>query len=184
MVQSMTLSKLSEHISQFGSDEKSLPPVEQWSPPYCGEIDLIIKANGTWLYNGSEIKRSRLIKLFASVLKREDDNYYLVTPVEKVKIMVEDAPFLLTHWQWLNADKPLMQVSTNIGDTFELNSQHPMSLGIDGQLYVLVRRNLLARVHRNVFYQWVSIANEVQHDDVIELVLNSAGQEFSLGRVE
>lgn len=180
----MTLSKLSEHISQFGSDEKSLPPVELWNPPYCGEIDLVIKANGTWLYNGSEIKRSRLIKLFASVLKREDDNYYLVTPVEKVKIVVEDAPFLLTHWQWLSADKALMQVSTNIGDTFELNSQHPMSLGVDGQLYVLVRRNLLARVHRNVFYQWVSIANEVQHDDVIELVLNSAGQEFSLGRVE
>lgn len=180
----MTLSKLSEHISQFGSGEKSLPPVEQWNPPYCGEIDLVIKANGTWLYNGSEIKRSRLIKLFASVLMREDDNYYLVTPVEKVKIVVEDAPFLLTHWQWLNADKPLMQVSTNIGDTFELNSQHPMSLGVDGQLYVLVRRNLLARVHRNVFYQWVNIANEVQHDDVSELVLHSADQEFSLGRLE
>ncbi|WP_206482963.1 DUF1285 domain-containing protein [Thalassotalea sp. G2M2-11] len=180
----MSIEQISQQISQLSDDEQSLPPVELWDPPYCGEIDICIKANGDWYYNGSIFKRQALVKLFASVLKKEQDDYFLVTPVEKVKITVEDAPLLITQWQWLDSDKRQMQLITNLGDRFVLNQDHPMKLSDEGTLYVNVRRNLYAKVHRNVYYQWADLATETEHNDKQVLAFTSAGQQFVLGELE
>jgi hypothetical protein len=178
----MLLDKIS---TQLGGTQKKMPPVELWDPPYCGEIDIQIKANGDWFYEGGIFKRLALIKLFASVLVKEINNnvdeYFLVTPVEKVKIKVDDAPFVLTQWQWVDEIKSIMQVSTNLGDAFLLNADHPLMITESGDLYVTVRRNLLAKVHRNVYYQWVDIADETATEKGTELLLSSAGCHFSLG---
>jgi hypothetical protein len=174
-----------------GKKKKALPPVELWDPPYCGEIDLQIKADGSWFYNGSVFKRLSLVQLFASVLKRElnenTDDYFLVTPVEKVKISVEDVPFVLTQWQWLDdsgSNQPVMQVTTSLGDEFILDRQHPLTISDNGSLYVTVRRNLLAKVHRNVYYQWVDLAKEVKTEEGTALMFFSAEQGFILGLLE
>lgn len=176
----MSLDKLSKQLSS----NTKLPPVELWDPPYCGEIDLVIKADGSWFYNGTIFKRIALVKLFASVLKREDNDYFLVTPVEKVKITVEDAPFLLTQWQWLDDSQCTIGASTNLDDYFEINDEHPIVINESGELYVTVRRNLSAKVHRNVYYQWANIAQEHTTENGTELVLTSSGYTFSLGKID
>jgi hypothetical protein len=185
----MSLDKLS---AQLTSSNKSLPPVESWNPPYCGEIDIHIKANGDWFYAGTIFKRLPLVKMFASVLIKEVtkigseyiEAYFLVTPVEKVKIKVDDAPFMLTQWCWLDENKTNMQVSTNLGDEFILNAEHPLMVNENGDLYVTVRRNLLAKVHRNVYYQWAEIAKEKQTKNGTELVFESGEHQFSLGIID
>lgn len=171
--------------SQLGvlSDDKSfkIPPVELWDPPYCGEINIHIKANGNWTYNNSIFKRMRLVKLLASVIKKEGDDYFLVTPVEKIKITVEQAPFILTKWAWQGTEQTNMVVCTNVGDEFVLDEEHPITFDEQDEMYVTVRRNLVAKVHRNVYYQWVEMANEVETEKGTELVFNSAHVQFSLG---
>lgn len=182
----MSLDKLS---AQLADNNNSLPPVELWNPPYCGEIDIQIKANGDWYHEGSLFKRLALVKMFASVLikapaidaSHSDSDYFLVTPSEKVKIRVDDAPFVLTNWCWLDDKKTIIQVSTNLDDAFILDKNHPLIVSDEGNLYVTVRRNLVAKVHRNVYYQWAEIAQEKQTVDGTELSFFSAGSEFTLG---
>jgi uncharacterized protein len=183
MVKVMSLTQLSQQLqSQKLGKGNNIPPVELWDPAYCGEIDLRINADGTWYYQGTPFRRLSLVKLFASVLKKEAGDYFLVTPVEKVKIQVEDAPFILTNWHWQTAEQTCMQVTTNMEDQFELNAQHPLLLTEQG-LYVTVRRNLLAKVHRNVYYQWVALAHDRETEHGTELVFFSAGHPFSLGKL-
>jgi len=178
----MSLEKISAQLSNQGSKSgNKLPPVEEWDPPYCGEMDLKIKANGDWFYACSIFKRQALVKLLASVLKKEAADYFLVTPVEKIKITVEDAPFVLTQWHWQNDNETAMVVSNNIGDEFILDKTHPITLNDAGELYVVVRRNLLAKVHRNVYYQWIDLAKEVNTNKGTELMFTSADGQFSLG---
>lgn len=186
----MSLEKIS---AQLGKHQKSLPPVESWNPPYCGEINIQIKANGDWFHEGTVFKRLPLVKMFASVLIKEVtaeiskepdkyvEEYFLVTPVEKVKIQVDDAPFVLTQWCWLDEHESIMQVTTNLGDEFILNDEHPLIVSENGDLYVTVRRNLTAKVHRNVYYQWADMAKEQQTKNGTELVINSAECRFVLG---
>ncbi len=185
----MSLEKISKQLSTLGKGKaKPLPPVESWNPPYCGEIDLQVKSNGDWFYGGTIFKRLSLVQLFASVLLREvegeRDEYFLVTPVEKVKITVEDAPFILTQWAWQDDKKTVITVGTNLGDEFILDSSHPLIINTDGELYINVRRNLLAKVHRNVYYQWADLAKEVVTEKGTELMFSSAGCEFSLGLID
>lgn len=174
----MSLEKITAEIKAQGD---KIPPVELWDPPYCGEMDLQIKANGDWFYAGTIFKRQALVKLLSSVLKKEQDDYFLVTPVEKIKITVEDAPFVLTQWRWQDKNETTMIVSNNVGNEFVLNAKHPMIINTSGELYVNVRRNLFAKVHRNVYYQWADLAEEVVTEKGTELVFISANSEFSLG---
>jgi len=176
----MSLDKI---IGQLSGHESKVPPVELWDPPYCGEMDIVIKSDGSWYYNGTVFKRLSLVKLFASVIKKEGDEYFLVTPVEKIKITVEDAPFVLTQWQWQDDSQQVMLGATNLDNEFPLNSEHTMRIGDDEHLYVTVRRNLEARVHRNVFYQWIDLAKEVSAGDKTTLVFSSADQTFTLGYI-
>lgn len=180
----MSLEAITNQLAEQGaSSQNKIPPVEDWNPEYCGEIDLQIKANGDWFYAGTIFKRANLVKLLASVLKKEADDYFLVTPVEKIKITVEDAPFVLTQWYWQDESQTTMCVKNNVGDEFVLNAEHPLSANKAGELYIAVRRNLLAKVHRNVYYQWIDLAREVQTNKGVELIFNSANCQFSLGLV-
>jgi hypothetical protein len=174
----MSLEKIMAQIKAQGD---SIPPVELWNPPYCGEMDLQIKANGDWFHAGTVFKRLSLVKLLSSVLKKEEDDYFLVTPVEKIKITVEDAPFVLTQWHWEDEHQNSMKVSNNVGNEFTLDASHPMVLNDAGELYVTVRTNLLAKVHRNVYYQWIDLSEEVDTEKGKELIFTSDGCQFSLG---
>jgi hypothetical protein len=142
---------------------KGLPPVHLWDPPYCGEIDMRIASDGTWFYQKTPIGRPALVKLFASVLKREGDRYFLVTPVEKCGITVEDAPFLAIAMQ-VESRSPgqVLRFVTNVGDEVRCGPEHPLRFepetGTGGlKPYLLVRRNLWAKVTRALFYDLVEL---------------------------
>ena len=170
----MSLEKLFEQL-----ESTHHAPTEKWDPPYCGEIPLRIKANGDWEYQGSKINRQRLVKLFASVLTREGDDYFLVTPVEKVEITVDDAPFIITEWQYVESGgEKAIQVVTNIGERYILCERTPLTI-YDDVPYVRLPRGMTAKVHRNVYYQWAQVA-ELTADN--HMVISSAGQQFSLGQ--
>ena len=106
-----------------------LPPVDQWNPPFCGDIDMEIRRDGTWFYNGTPIGRPRMVRLFSTILKREGDKYFLVTPVEKVGIRVEDAPFVAQDFIVRGEGAAQeVQFTTNVGDTVSASAQSPIRL--------------------------------------------------------
>ena len=137
------------------------PPVDKWDPPYCGEIDIRIARDGTWFHEGTPIGRIGLVKLFASILKREEGRHFLVTPVEKVGITVEDAPFIaLDH----EAGDGEIALETNLGDRVVAGPDHPIRVEMapDGEPapYVMVRRGLEALIDRKTFYRLVELGEE------------------------
>lgn len=157
---------------------RGLPPVHLWNPDYCGEMDLTIQADGTWVHEGRPIARPEMVRLFASVLKREGERFFLVTPVEKLGITVEDAPFLA-----IDADiaADAITFTTNTGDTVRAGPDHAIRVDDrDGapRPYVHVRRGLDALIDRKTFYRLVEAA---QADPGGRLVLRSDGAEFVLG---
>ncbi len=156
-----------------GFAKKGPPPVHLWNPPYCGEIEMRIAADGTWFYQKTPIGRPALVKLFASVLKREDDRYFLVTPVEKCGIMVDDAPFLAVEMQVGQADDAsaaatsgrILHFRTNVDDWIACGSEHALRFepeaDTDGlKPYLHVRRGLWAKVTRALFYDLVELGEE------------------------
>ena len=164
------------------------PPFDKWHPPFCGDIEMTIKADGSWWYMGTPIGREKLVKLFASVLLMEDDEYFLKTPAEKVRIQVEDAPFVITQWQTHDTeDGPAIEVISNLGHAAVLSDSHPLEVDYNNpdqpRPYVTLRRGLKALVHRNVFYQWVDIARSVNKNGDEHLVIQSGNTEFSLGKL-
>lgn len=156
-------------------------PTENWDPPYCGEIPMHIDSNGEWFYQNSRIKRQALVKLFASVLVLDDGDYFLITPAEKVKITVEDAPFIITEWQPITSVEPhIIQVTTNIGTQFPLSEDYPLQVE-NAIPYVRLDHGLKAKVHRNVYYQWVELAEVDPETD--NVVLQSGSSRFVLGQI-
>jgi uncharacterized protein len=147
-------------------ENKGLPPVERWNPPFCGDIDMRIAADGTWFYQKTPIGRLPLVKLFASVLKREGDNYFLVTPVEKVGIAVDDAPFLAVEMKAsAGAAGRVLQFRTNVDDWVAAGPGHALRFEqepVTGGLkpYLHVRRELWAKVTRALFYDLVALGEE------------------------
>ena len=169
---------------------KGLPPVDLWDPPYCGEIDMRIAVDGTWFYQKTPIGRPALVKLFASVLKREGDRYFLVTPVEKCGITVEDAPFLATGMKMETSPSGrVLRFVTNVGDEVPCGRDHPLRFepetGTGGlKPYVLVRRNLWAKVTRALFYDLVELGEERSVEGVRLYGLVSQGQFFPMAPVD
>jgi hypothetical protein len=145
---------------------KGPPPVHLWNPPFCGDIDMRIAADGTWFYMQTPIGRPALVKLFASVLKREANKYFLVTPVEKVGIVVEDAPFLAVEMQTQDqTGGRVLRFRTNVDDWVECGPAHGLRFypepGTGGlKPYLHVRRDLWARVTRPLFYDLVALGEE------------------------
>lgn len=146
------------------SGGNSLPPVHLWNPPLSGDIDIRIARNGDWYHEGTRFQRQALVKLFASILKREGDEYFLVTPVEKWRIRVEDAPFVAIDCEVLGegAEQQLVFI-TNVDDRVHCNAEHPLRVVTDPATgepapYVLVRDGLEAKVARNVYYRLINLS--------------------------
>ncbi len=138
---------------------KGLPPVHLWNPPFCGDLDVRIARDGTWFYLGTPIGRPALVKLFSSILKKEAGKYYLVTPVEKVGIQVDDAPFVAVDVEHRDGD---LHFTTQVGDTMIAGPDHPIRVERDPETgepspYVLVRSNLEALIDRKSFYRLVDL---------------------------
>jgi hypothetical protein len=137
-------------------------PVHLWNPPYCGEIEMRIAADGTWFYRGSPIGRAPLVQLFASILRKDADRHVLVTPVERVGITVDDAPFLAVEMRREDdAGQPRLVFRTNVEDFVAVDAEHPLRFetgAADGvKPYVKVRGELWALVKRALFYDLVAL---------------------------
>jgi uncharacterized protein len=150
---------------------KGPPPVHLWNPPFCGDLDIVIKRDGTWFYLGTPIGRAPLVRLFAGILKLEEGRFYLVTPVEKVGITVEDAPFIATDFNVTGAGTPEQAITftTNVEDSATAGPENPIRVERDPITdepapYVMIRRGLEARIDRKSFYRLV----EFGADDVID----------------
>ncbi|MEM9632015.1 MAG: DUF1285 domain-containing protein [Pseudomonadota bacterium] len=174
-------------MSRSNAADWSPRPVDNWNPPFCGDLDIRIARDGTWYYLGSPIHREALVKLFASVLRKDEDGkHYLVTPVEKVGITVDDAPLLAVEMAVSGEGKnKVLTVRTNLGDLLAVGEEHPLRFekeqGSDGlKPYIHVRGRLEARFTRALTYQLADMLEE--HDGVNgpELGLWSSGRYFSV----
>ncbi|MGR6873889.1 DUF1285 domain-containing protein [Pseudomonas sp. HK3] len=174
----MDLTVLSGQLGKYLDMPSDLPPVDKWNPDLSGNIDMVIKADGQWLHENNPIKREKLTRLFSTILKREQNDYFLVTPVEKWRLQVEDQPFVivLMHQSVKNGVN-LIQMITNTGDEIELNSEHPLVLDDHEAPKILVRSNMYARLNRNVFYAIAEIASEKNG----HFFVKSSGDEFQIG---
>ena len=149
---------------------KGLPPVDKWNPPFCGDIDMRIAADGTWFYQKTPIGRPALVKLFASVLKREGDKYFLVTPVEKVGLIVDDAPFLAVELKVERGIRgQILNFRTNVDDWVAAGPGHALQFEPEADTgglkpYLHVRRELWAKVTRALFYDLVELGEEREVD--------------------
>ncbi|MCJ2051983.1 DUF1285 domain-containing protein [Methylobacterium sp. J-070] len=174
-----TLSRLGAALGDL--PKRGLPPVERWDPPYCGAIDIRIAADGSWHHNGSPIRRDKLVKLFATILRREPDGRtVLVTPVESVGITVEDAAFVAVEMAVDGTGEGRrIAFRTNVDDLVQVDAEHALRFeeGPDGALkpYLHVRRGLWALVTRALTYDLVELAEERPVDGVPWLGLWAGG---------
>ncbi|WP_374764911.1 DUF1285 domain-containing protein [Yunchengibacter salinarum] len=179
---------LNDIMAEIGT--QSRPPVHRWNPPFCGDIDMRIARDGRWFYMGSPIGRQRMVKLFASVLRKDSDGgTYLVTPVEKLGITVDDAPFTIVRLdRHETADGPVITATTNLDEQVVLDDEHPLWVHHDDQgqprPYVRVRDRLDGLLVRSAFYDLVAMAEPERHADGDHLMVDSAGARFDLGCVE
>ncbi len=156
--------------AQAAAKRGGLPPVHLWDPPFCGDLDMRIARDGTWFYLGTPIGRPALVRLFSTILRRDGDDYFLVTPVEKVGITVDDAPFVAVDVE-ASGHGPDQRLSfaTNVGDSVIAGPDHPIRVERDPETgepapYVLVRANLEALIDRKSFYRLVDIGAHAEHE--------------------
>ncbi|MGI9355903.1 MAG: DUF1285 domain-containing protein [Rhizobiaceae bacterium] len=162
-----------------------LPPVEKWNPDFCGDLDMQIKRDGTWFYMGTPIGRARLVRLFSTVLRKDGDGKtYLVTPVEKVGIEVEDAPFVAVEMSATGAGSgQVLTFRTNVGDLVEAGPENPLHFEIIGETdqlkpYVLVRGRLEALLARPVMYELIEHGEEIEVNGETMFAMRSNGAVF------
>ncbi len=165
-----------------GVRAKGRPPVHLWNPTHCGEIDIVIRRDGVWMHEGSPIGREALVRLFASVLRLDPDGYHLVTPAEKLKITVEDAPFRAVR---VDREGEALRFLTDVGDVVEADAEHAIRVETDPDTgepapYLHVRRGLEARLTRPVFYELVEMAAPRLIDGVERMAVASHGAVFPL----
>jgi hypothetical protein len=168
---------------------KGLPPVHVWNPPFCGDLDMRIAGDGTWFYMGTPIGRPALVRLFSTILKREDGKHFLVTPVEKVGIRVDDAPFLAVEMV-KETDGPdrRLRFRTNVDDWVRCDSEHRLRFeaAADGGLtpYLHVRADLWAKVTRALYYDLVDMGEERVVDGHAMFGVASSGAFFAMADAE
>ena len=187
MTKEINTSSLFQSILEAQKNNE-LPPVEKWNPPLCENVDMKISRDGKWFFKNSQIGREKMVKLFSTVIRFDDDGfYYLVTPVEKIKLEVEDKPFVIkTFNKELIDGKEVFLFQTNVDDVITLSNSNPIRVEINKDTqepspYVLVRKNLEALISRNVYYQLIEEAK--LNSNTQELEINSCGHIFSLGKV-
>jgi hypothetical protein len=167
-----------------GAARRGPPPVHLWNPPFCGDLDMRIARDGTWFYLGTPIGRKPLVRLFSSILKREGDRYYLVTPVEKVGITVDDAPFVAIDFAVEGAGRAQrLTFTTQVEDEVTAGPEHPIRVALDPATgepapYVMVRRGLEALIDRKSFYRLVELGCEEVIDGVAQFGVWSDGAFF------
>lgn len=165
--------------------DQPIPPVELWNPEFCGELDLLIKADGSWLYCGSPITRDKIKLLFSRVIKKENENYFLVTPVEKVAIEVEWLPFVIVDYQVIQHDQKSTYQFVDSFDNIILliePSQIQFSEYQKQRLPIInVRRNLFASFSRSCYYRLLNEAKIISDNDQNQVVIESYGLKFLLG---
>src|ERR1700754_4656424 len=164
---------------------KGLPPVHLWNPPFCGDLDMRIARDGTWYYMGTPIGRPALVRLFSTILKREDGKHFLVTPVEKVGIRVDDAPFLAVEMQKKDDNRgTMLRFRTNVDDWVDCDAAHRLRFetAADGGLmpYLHVRADLWAKVTRAIYYDLVDIGEERVVDGRAMFGIMSGGEFFAM----
>ncbi|MCV9921667.1 DUF1285 domain-containing protein [Pseudomonas sp. BT-42-2] len=169
---------------------KGPAPVHLWNPDFCGDIDMRIARDGTWYYQGTPIGRKPMVRLFSTIIRRDGDAYFLVTPVEKVGIQVDDVPFVAVTLEVLSSgEQQVLRFTSNVDDQAEAGVDHPLRVQVDPATqepspYILMRTNLEALIHRNVFYQLVELAVPRQIDGQEWLGVWSHGQFYPIGRVD
>lgn len=178
---------------------RQIPPLENWHPTLCGDMDMLVKANGEWWHEDAKVTRQSLVDLFAKVLWAEVDKnnqvaYYLKTPVEKLRIHVEDAPLLITQVDQITEQGlTWLEFTTSQGDKVKLDNHHPLQFGLPfsnasaqskQQPYLLVRQNgdskLYGLIHRNVFYHLVAMGELFENEQGTTLRLVSGKDRFEL----
>jgi hypothetical protein len=162
---------------------RGLPPVHLWNPAHSGEIDIVIRKDGRWVHEGGVIGREALVRLFSTILRKDPDGFYLVTPVEKLRIAVEDAPFVATR---VDRVGDALVFQTNVGDTVEAGPDHGLRITVDPETgeprpYLEVRRGLEALLTRPVFYELVEMAEERVSPEGPVLGVMSNGTWFPVG---
>ncbi len=174
-------------ISRAARAGKGLPPVERWNPPFCGDIDMEIRQDGTWFYMGTPIGRMPLVQLFSTVLhKDEDGKTYLVTPVERIGIRVVDAPFVAVEVDVAGEGaQQAVTFRTNVGDVVKVGPGHPLRFVDEAETgglkpYVLVRGRLEALVARPVMYELVGHGEEIMVDGTLVFAVRSRGEVYPI----
>lgn len=169
---------------------RGLPPVHLWNPAHCGDIDIVIKKNGLWFHEGTPIGREALVRLFSTVLRKDPDGFHLVTPVEKMRITVEDAPFIAVRVDHVRNPEggETLKFLTNVGDEVEAGPDNQIRVQMDEATgeprpYLHVRRGLDALIVRPVFYELVELARERQTPQGPQLGVGSNGAWFPVGPV-
>ena len=168
--------------AQAAAQGKGLPPVHLWNPPFCGDLDMRIARDGTWFYLGTPIGRPALVRLFSTILRRDEDKYFLVTPVEKVGITVDDAPFIAVDFDQIG---DTLRFTTNVGDTADAGPEHPIRVERDPTTgepspYVLIRTNLEALIDRKSFYRLVELGEHSELNGQNWFGLRSQGTFFPI----
>ena len=172
------------------SGKKGLPPVDKWNPPFCGDMDLKILRDGRWMYMGTEIKRPAMVRLFSTILRLDSDGeYYLVTPVEKVRIQVEDTPFLIVSMDKLKKEnKTSLIFYTSLQDEIILTKKNPISIEVNDKNepspYILVRNNLRGLISRSVYYELIEYAQERTIEDKNFLTIESNNEIFKMFEIK
>ncbi|MEM7217543.1 MAG: DUF1285 domain-containing protein [Pseudomonadota bacterium] len=166
-------------------DGQRHPPVHLWHPERDGRIDIRITPDGRWFHEGDEIKRLGLVRLFASILRRDDDGYCLVTPVERMLITVEDAPFLVTDFEVQDAggSEQRLLFTTSLGEHVLLDADHPLEMASSADAprpYLQVRPGLPGLIARSAFYRLIDVGREAQDG---RFLVRSAGEDYLLGQL-
>jgi hypothetical protein len=149
--------------------KKGPPPVHLWNPPFCGDLDMEIRRDGTWFYLGTPMGRMGLVKLFSSIIRKDGDQYFLVTPVEKVGIRVVDAPFVANDFTVSGEGREqVLTFTTHVDDVATAGAEHPIRVVRDAETgepspYILIRANLEALIDRKTFYRLVDICVHEMH---------------------
>jgi hypothetical protein len=184
------LTAAARDAANAGAGTRGLPPVHLWNPPFCGDLDMRIARDGTWFYMGTPIGRPALVRLFSTILKRENGKHFLVTPVEKVGIRVDDAPFLAVE-MLKESDRtgPLLRFRTNVDDWVDCGPEHPLRFEPEpatGGLkpYLHVRAELWAKLTRALFYDLVAGGEEREVDGTRMFGVASGGGFFPMATAD
>lgn len=180
--------ELEKILADIKASETSIAARRDWNPSYQGEIDIRIAADGSWYHQGRRFQRDSLVRLFAGILRREQDKYFLVTPAEKLQIVVEDAPFVATMVEVIeDRGQQAIVFTTNIGERIVVDSEHPIRVDFDAasgqpRPYVHLHAGLEALISRRAFFDLANLAEERTRDGSNYLCVTSLGQTFELGK--